>query len=90
MSRSRKKTPGFVGKSTYGKKAANRVIRQKNRITLHKVDDSLEMKLIDGCIYKRYYNQYNVRDWTYLYYSKQSLLDSLGRWGGKYYSFFIK
>lgn len=56
MSRSYKKNP--VGKisSNYDKKLANRKVRR------YKNDED---KIIDGCIYKRYYPQWDICDvWT--------------------------
>lgn len=56
MSRSRKKVPGFITKSAYGKEQANRRVRHTKYLSSF------------GC-YKKVYDSWNIRDWRLLYFS---------------------
>jgi len=61
MARSRKKTPGFCGSSTWWKRYANKRVRQRKG------------KISDGCRYKRITCSYYICDWKHLCWTKRQL-----------------
>lgn len=65
MSRSYKRTPGWVAKSRSGQKMAARRVRRL----------PVEHEIPDGSAYKRCYPQWDVIDHTYLLYNKKQLDD---------------
>ncbi|AJD93638.1 hypothetical protein JMA_43210 (plasmid) [Jeotgalibacillus malaysiensis] len=62
MSRSYKKTPIHKAKSQSGRKIANRVVRQKNRVNIH---DIKECYVQDGGGHKKETCPYKVIDYVY-------------------------
>lgn len=71
MSRSYKKTPGWKGTSSFGKRQANKRVRRTKDVP-------------NGRSFKKLYCSYDICDWADLYFSKQEILreagDCVHRW----------
>lgn len=61
MSDSKKKHPGFVDRNPFAKNQANRRIRR------------YKGEVGNGGWYKRFYSQYDICDWSNLYWSKDKI-----------------
>lgn len=61
MSRSFKKTPGFKDCDKFGKKYANRVIRQ------------FKGNIPSGGFFKKLFDKYYICDWSWLFFSTKKI-----------------
>lgn len=84
MSRSYKKTPGFTDHRQSGtKKEFKRFANKKVR----RVDP--EILLNDGAAYKKIYNQYDICDWKFLFFTEEEL-QRWEKWVGPRHQAFMK
>ena len=72
MSRSYKKTPGFGDTATVGKRFANHKVRRYRGW------------IPNGGTYKRFYDQWNIKDYDWRYYSRSEVERTVEKWNNYY------
>lgn len=71
MSRSRKKIIGYCDSNKFAKTYANRVVRRKTKVVKQDIDEDWFEQVPPCGKYKHFFCQYNIRDWSWFFHSKQ-------------------